>query len=98
MIRNLESDTGSAVLWYDANYMKLNQIKCHFIMSSNSAEPFWMKVGEQSIWEFDHRELLGVIVDKKLKFDKQIESICKIAKQKVTALSRLINIVPLERK
>ena len=49
VIRNLESDTASAVIWYDANYMKLNQIKCHFIMSSNSAEFFWIKVGEQII-------------------------------------------------
>ena len=61
VIRNLESDAGSAVLWYDANYMKLNQIKCHFIMSSSSAEIFWIKVGEQIIWESKQRELLGVI-------------------------------------
>ena len=98
VIRNLESDTGSAVIWYDANYMKLNQIKCHFILSSNSAEFFWIKVGEQIIWESDQRKLLGVIVDKKLKFDKHFETICKKAKQKVTALSRLVNIVPLEQK
>ena len=86
VIRNLESDTASAVLWYDANFMKLNQIKCHFIMSSNSPEFFWIKVGEQIIWESDQRKLLGVIVDKKLKFDKHVESICKKAKQKVSTL------------
>ena len=98
VIRNLESETGSAVLWYDANYMKLNQIKCHFIMSSNSPELFWIRVGGQIIWESKQRELLGVIVDKKLKFDKHIENICKKASAKVTALSRLVKIVPLEQK
>ena len=67
-------------------------------MSSNSPERFWIKVGEQIRWESDQRELLGIIVDKKLKFDKQVDNICKKAKQKVTALSRLVNIVPLEQK
>ena len=67
-------------------------------MSSNSAEFFWIKVGEQIIWESKQRELLGVMVDKKLKFDKHIESICKKASAKVTALSRLVKIVPLEQK
>ena len=98
LIRNLESDTGSAVIWFDANYMKLNQIKCHFILSSNSAEFFWIKVGDQIIWESKQEKLLGVIVDKKLKFDKHIESMCKKASGKVTALSRLVKIVPLEKK
>ena len=98
LITNLESDAGSAVIWYDANYMKLNLIKCHFIISSNSAEHFWIKVGDQIIWESKQEKLLGVIVDKKLKFDKHIESLCKKASAKVTALARLIKIVPMEKK
>ena len=98
LIRNLESDAGSAVIWYDANYMKLNLIKCHFIISSNTAEHLWIKVGDQVIWESKQEKLLGVIVDKKLKFDKHIENLCKKASAKVTALSRLIKIVPMEKK
>ena len=33
LIHNLEDDTLSAILWFQANYMKLNQEKCHFLTS-----------------------------------------------------------------
>ena len=31
LIRNLEEDTASAIFWFDANHMILNQEKCHFL-------------------------------------------------------------------
>ena len=77
--------------------MKLNQSKCHFIMPSNSPEYFWIKIGEQIIWESKQEKLLGITVDKNLKFDRHVENICKKASAKVTALSRLIKIVPMEK-
>jgi hypothetical protein len=37
-------------------------------------------------------------IDKYIKFDKHLTDICKKARGKVTALSRLVNIVPMDRK
>ena len=31
LIQNLEDDTLSAIIWFEANYMKLNQDKCHLV-------------------------------------------------------------------
>ena len=98
LLHNLESDVASAVMWFDANYMKLNHSKCHFIIPSNSPEYLWIKVGEQIIWESKQEKLLGITVDKNLKFDRHVENICKKASAKVTALARLIKIVPMEKK
>ena len=98
VIRNLESDVTSALMWFDANYMKSNQSKCHFILPSSSPEQFWIRVGEQIIWESQHERLLGLQVDKELKFHEHVKNICKKASAKVTALARLIKIVPLEKK
>ena len=98
LIQNLESDTASALMWFDANYMKSNQSKCHFILPSSSPEHFWIRVGEQVIWESRHEKLLGLGVDKELKFHEHVKAICKKASAKVTALGRLIKIIPLERK
>ena len=67
-------------------------------MPSNSPEYFWIKIGEQIIWESKQEKLLGITVDKNLKFDKHVENICKKASAKVTALARLIKIVPMEKK
>ena len=78
--------------------MKLNQLKCHFMISTNSPEHLWIKVGEEVIWESYREKLLGVTLDKDLKFDKHLLDICKKASAKVTALGRLIKIVPLEKK
>ena len=98
LLRNLESDVASAVDWFDANYMKLNQSKCHFIIATHSAELFWIKVGDQVIWESPRERLLGIEIDKGLNFQKHVQTLCKVAGGKVTALNRLINIVPMERK
>ena len=79
--------------------MKSNQSKCHFIMPSNSPEElFWIRVGEQVIWESQHEKLLGLELDKELKFHQHVKNICKKASAKVTALARLIKVVPLQKK
>ena len=98
LLHNLESDTASAIFWFDANYMKLNQDKCHFLMSSSSPEHFWTKVGEQVVWASYQQKLLGVTIDKELKFSEHLTNICKKASAKVTALGRLVKIVPMEKK
>ena len=36
LLRNLENDTMSAIIWFELNYMKLNQDKCHFLMFGNT--------------------------------------------------------------
>ena len=98
LLRNLESDVASAILWFDANYMMLNQPKCHLLIASNSPEHLWIQVGEQIIWESREEILLGVTIDKGLKFNKHVENICNKASGKVTALTRLIKIVSKEKK
>ena len=98
LLHNLESDAASAISWFDANYMKLNQSKCHFLIASGSSEHMWIKVGDQVIWELSQEKLLGITIDKNLKFDQHVINLCKKASAKVTALSRLIKIVPLEKK
>ena len=98
LLRNLESDAASALMWFDANYMKSNQSKCHFMIASPSPEELWIQVGEQIIWESKQEKLLGVKIDKGLKFDAHVKTICDNASAKVTALSRLIRIVSMEKK
>ena len=46
LLRNLEYDTMSAIVWFDVNYMKLNENKCHFLFADNTPEYLWIKVGK----------------------------------------------------
>ena len=50
LLHNLEYDTKSACAWFDANYMKLNEGKCHFMLAGNTPEVLWAKVDENLIW------------------------------------------------
>ena len=106
LLQNLESDAASAMMWFDANCMKSNQSKCHFLLISTGPkegppglpEQMWIKAGDQIIWESSKEKLLGMSIDKYIKFDHHLTDICKKASGKVTALSRLVRIVPLDKK
>ena len=47
LLRDLENDTLSAIIWFENNYMKLNQDKCHFLVSGKINEHLWVKVGKE---------------------------------------------------
>ena len=98
LLSNLENDTMSAIIWFELNYMKLNQDKCHFLISGNTPEHLWAKVGEHVIWESKQEKLLGLTIDKNLNFNAHLAILCKKASVKVTVLSRLTKLVPFEKK
>ena len=58
----------------------------------------YIEVGEQVIWESLEEKLLGVTIDKMLKFNTQLSDICKKAGAKVTALTRLARIMQFQKK
>ena len=80
--------------------MLLNAGKFHFLLSAPKSveEHIFVKVGEQVIWESEQEKLLGLIVDKKLKFQEHIKRMIKTASSKLSALTRLARILPFEQK
>ena len=98
LLRKLESDTMSAIMWLEANYMKLNPDKCYFLIAGRTPELLWAKVGQEKIWESSQEKLLGMVIDKNLNFNSHLFNICKKVSTKVTALARLVKIVPFEKK
>ena len=98
LMHNLESDTTSAIMWFEANYMKLNEDKCHFLFAGNIPEHIYTNIGNKIIWESSHEKLLGLMIDKKLSFETHLNNICKKASSKVTALSRMFNFIPMKKK
>ena len=85
-------------MWFENNYMKLNEDKCHFLISGNTYEHLLVKVGDVLIWESSKEKLPGVTIDKNLTFTEHVSTICKKAGRKVTALSRLVNIMPFFKR
>ena len=98
LLFNLESDTLSAIIWFENNFMKLNKGKCHFLVPGNLDEHLWINVGNELIWESSHEKLLGITIDKNLNFNAHLKEICKKASSKVTALARVVRFLPFFRR
>jgi len=98
LFRRLEHDSLKAVTWFNNNYMKSNEEKCKLFVPGKTFEHFWIRVGDVLIWESPCELLLGLTIDKDLNFTKHLERICKKASGKVSALARLVNILPFQKK
>ena len=97
LLHELEDNTLSAILWFENNYMKLNQSKCHFL-TCGTPEHLWVKVGDERIWESQSEKLLGITVDKNLSFNLHLKTLCKNVNQKVSALARVVRFLPFHKR
>ena len=96
-IRKLECDALIAIEWFECNYMKLNNDKCHFILAGNKHEHLWVNVGDSKIWETASEKILGETIDCNLKFEEHVESILASAGKKLTALARMSHILKFSK-
>ena len=98
LLLSLEHDSMLAVRWFENNYMKLNEEKCHFIISGHKYEHSWVKINENMIWESSNVKLLGVNIDSNLTFNDHVSSICAKTGRKLTALRRLVTLLNLDQR
>ena len=94
----LEHDSLLAIIWFENNHMKLNEEKCHLIVSGQKYEHIWAKIGNSIIWEERIIKLLGINIDFKLTFHQHVSIICDKAGRKLTALTRLMKILSFQQR
>ena len=63
-------------------------------ISGNVNEHLWTKVGDELIWESSQEKLLGITIDKNLNFNSHLNALCKKVGQKVSALARIVRLLP----
>ena len=98
LIRRLEHDSKIAIEWFESNYMKLNEDKSHLLVSGHKHEAIFVMIGPSQVWESYEQKILGIMMDKNLKFENYILSQCKKAGQKLAALSRICQFLNTDRK
>ena len=98
VLRRLEHDSLLAIEWFQNNNMKLNEGKCHFLVSGFKHEAIWINIREEMIWESKEEKLLGVSIDKDLNFTSHVSNICTQAGQKLAAISRIAKFMSLEKR
>ena len=87
--KKLESSSKVAISWFKRNHMKLNADKCKFIIcgKKENSDSFVM-VGDSKIKEEPWVKLLGIYIDKNLKFDHHISKLVKKANSKILVIKR----------
>ena len=78
--------------------MKLNNEKCHFLISGHKHEHMFCKIGSSQIWESQKEKLLGVYLDRNLSFNYHISNTCNKANRKLSALTRISGMLTLEQR
>ena len=68
------------------------------LLSGHKHEVMFVKIGHSIIWENCKQKLLGIIIDRNLKFDEYILTQCKKAGKKIKALARVCKYLSLERR
>jgi hypothetical protein len=83
--------------WFTNNSMKINPDKFNtIIFGDNGCVNF--NFNGISVTSMDEVKLLGVKIDKQLKFDNHVSDLCKKTSRQVNALSRIRNIANEESK
>ena len=79
----LENKSEIMIKWFKDNSMKANPDKYHMILSDKNQ--CTITVGDELVVSSDQEKLLGIKIDKELKFNLHVESLRKKASQKVNA-------------
>ena len=58
LTRRLKQESLLVIGWFQANYRKLNEKKCHLFISGHKHELLWANIGRSNIWRSEKENLL----------------------------------------
>ena len=73
--------------WFNESYMKLNNDKCHLLISS--PDDITVTIGYKELRNENQVNLLGVTIDDALNFNDHVYKLCNKASTKLHALARV---------
>ena len=95
-INTLEASSLPLFTWFNNDFMKANSDKSHILFSCS--EPSTALIDGSSTESNAKEILLGITIDRDLKFDEHVNNICKKACQKLNALVRLAPFMNIDEK
>ena len=98
VFRNLETDLNNNLAWFNMNSLKANPGKFQFmVLGKKEDDSFVINLGNNKIESSTEVTLLGVKIDKQLKFKTHIEELCRKAAYKLHALRRVRKYLTVEK-
>ena len=96
VINILEASSLPLFSCFNNNFMKANSDKSYILLSCS--EPSTARIDGSSIESNTKEILLGITIDRDLKFDEHVNNLCKKACQKLNALVRLAPFMNVDKK
>ena len=84
---NLEQSSTILFEWFNNNYMKVNTVKNHLLLTGNSRAT--TTIDNSYTEQEDEQVLRGITTDSNLTFENHTNGICQKASQKLNALARI---------
>ena len=82
--------------WFKKKFLKGNADKCHLITSSKT--PVGIEVANMTIMSEEKVKLLGIHINNRLNFDYHISQLCKKARKKLHALTRVFKYMNISQR
>ena len=100
LIKVLEKESKSSIDWFEINNMIANTDKFQaMILSSDEKEnKYDLKINDSIISSEKSVTLLGIEIDNKLNFEKQVANICRKANNQLNAIGRIQNFLGKKEK
>ena len=92
VLSKLEKDTFTVFIWYQNNYLKANSGKSHLLTTSCNLHH--VNVGGNQLISSKYEEMLGILINHKLTFEKHLLNIAQKVNQKLHALARISKYIP----
>ena len=83
---------------FEINYMKLNTLKCHPIVSDYKHEQVSPNIGKDIIRESNDGKPLRITIERDVKFDKHLLELCSKANQILSACSRIATLFSFNKR
>ena len=97
VISQLELECATLIQWVRINGLKANPDKFHMILSDSNTEHD-MIVDNHIVKNSLTEKMLGIKIDNRLSFDPHVSNLCSKVSQKLHALSRVSQFMPLQRR
>ena len=98
VIRNLETDLNNVLDWFNINSLKTNPSNFQFmVLETKEKDSFVLNIGKNKIESSTEVTILGVKIDKQLKFKSHIEELCRKAAYKLHVLRRVRKYLTAEK-
>ena len=97
LINTIENDASILMKWFQDNYLKMNEDKCHLLITNQNDSCISVNIGNETISNRNSEKLLGITIDNNLNFTEHISTICKKVSLKLHALARISKLMSTEK-